>query len=64
MTEYHIDEKTIAVTERLTEEGVRALLSRAGFLEPVYVQGIDGAILKRILGRDLHSETVSGTKIL
>lgn len=61
MSEYHIDEKAIAVTERLTEEGVRAILSRAGFLEPLYVQGIDSSALRRITGRELQSETVSGT---
>ena len=41
VSEIYLDQKSVIISERLTEEAVEMIMNSYGFSEPVYIQGID-----------------------
>lgn len=39
LCQVYLDEQSISITERLSEEGVHSLLTSSGYIEPVFIQG-------------------------
>ena len=60
LVEVRLEERELAVTERLTEEGVRAALACGGFQEPLYAQHVPGSVLNTMAGAAVAVETLSG----
>lgn len=53
-----IQESMVTVTERLTKEGVRALLNQEGFGDPLYVQNVKFEVVQQLVGIDAAQSRV------
>jgi len=60
----HVDSRTARVTEGLTEEGVKVMLSAGGVAEPVYTQSVDLDLLRSLLpgGGEVEKRELQGHK--